>query len=347
MDDWRTFHEDFFQGCRVLVTGGAGFIGSHLAEALLSVGADVVVLDDLSGGDRANLEPFAATAGNRLRFVVGSILDEPVLADCTAGCRYVFHQAALGSVPRSVAEPVLFARVNVTGTLNVLQAARAAGVERVTFAASSSAYGDTPTLPKVESMPPLPRSPYAATKLAGEALMRAYSASYGLDTVTLRYFNIFGPRQNANSAYAAVIAAFAKALLNDQSPVIYGDGEQSRDFTFVDNVVHANLLAARRDQPIDGEVINVACGRRVTVNELVRLMAQLLDKTGLEPVYEPPRPGDVKHSLADLTRARQVLGYEPLGEFAAGLEQTVAWFGGAVGTGARGPGVARGPVAGG
>jgi len=331
MTDWHTWHGDFFQSIRTLVTGGAGFIGSHLTEALLALGAQVVVIDDLSGGDRANLEPLAQQAGNRLRFVEGSILDEKTLANCVQGCRYVFHQAALGSVPRSVAQPRLFTQVNVTGTLNVLEAARAAGVARVTFAASSSAYGDSPTLPKIESMPPMPRSPYAATKLAGEALMRAYGSSYDLDTVSLRYFNIFGPRQNANSAYAAVIAAFAKALLSDQQPVIYGDGQQSRDFTFVTNAVHANLLAARCDQPIEGEVLNVACGQRVTVTQLAKQMAQSFGKPKLEPVYEAQRAGDVKHSLADLTRVKQTLGYEPIEPFAAGLDQTMAWYAAALG----------------
>ncbi len=326
MTDWQNFHDSFFSNARVLVTGGAGFIGSHLAEALVRLNAKVVVLDDLSGGDRVNLEGFAAQAGDRLEFVEGSILDQPTLARCVAGCRYVFHQAALGSVPRSVAEPRLFNEVNTTGTLNVLEAARKAGVERVTFAASSSAYGDSETLPKIESMPPMPKSPYAATKLACEHLMRAYSASYGLDTAALRYFNIFGPRQNANSAYAAVIAAFAKALLESKNPIIFGDGTQSRDFTFVDNAVHANLLAARCAEPVRGQVVNIACGRRVDLNELAQIMAEVLGKPDLKPVYEAERAGDVKHSLADLTQARSVLGYEPIVDFRLGLAATAAWY---------------------
>jgi nucleoside-diphosphate-sugar epimerase len=238
----------------------------------------------------------------------------------------VFHQAALGSVPRSVEQPRLYADVNVTGTLNVLEAARAAGVKRVMFAASSSAYGDTPTLPKVESMPPDARSPYAATKAACEQLMSAYSASYGLDTASLRYFNIFGSRQNANSAYAAVIAAFAAALLDGRRPVIYGDGEQSRDFTFVHNAVQANLLAARCERAVGGRVVNVACGLRVTVNELAKQMATMIGRPELGPVYAPERAGDVKHSLADLSRAREVLGYEPIVGFEAGLRETVKWY---------------------
>jgi UDP-glucose 4-epimerase len=247
--------------------------------------------------------------------------------DAVAGARYVFHQAALGSVPRSVREPELYYRVNVTGTLNVLRASADAGVRRVLFAASSSAYGDPPTTgPKVESMPPLPRSPYAATKLAGEHTMRAFSHSYGLDTACLRYFNIFGPRQNANSAYAAVIAAFAKTLSAGQGGVIYGDGEQSRDFTFVANAVHANLLAAAHRGPLEGEVFNVACGASFTVNELHDQMAALWPVPGARPAHRPARTGDVAHSLADITRARTTLGYEPVVSFADGLAATVDWY---------------------
>lgn len=310
----------------MLVTGGAGFIGSHLSEALIRLGASVVVIDDLCGGDRANFDSFASDAGNRFEFVEGSILDQDLLARCTEGCRFVFHQAALGSVPRSVEQPRLFQEVNVTGTLNVLEAARAKGVQRVMFAASSSAYGDSETLPKIEHMPVLPKSPYAANKLAGEHLMRAYAGSYGLDTASLRYFNIFGPRQNANSAYAAVIAAFAKALHDDKQPLIFGDGKQSRDFTYVDNAVHANLLAAKRPDPIGGTVINVACGLRVDVNELAAQMAQIMGKPNLTALHEPERAGDVKHSLADLTVAKNVLGYQPIVDFQAGLRQTVSWY---------------------
>jgi len=323
LTDWRSLHGDFFQDQKVLVTGGAGFIGSHLAEALVKLGARVTVLDDLVGGDRANIKPLE-TQG--LEFVEGSILDQAIVAKCCTGGRFVFHQAALGSVPWSVAEPMRFHEVNVKGTLNVLEAARAAGVERITFAASSSAYGDSPTLPKIETMPPLCKSPYAATKLAGEALMRAYSASYGLDTACLRYFNIFGPRQNANSAYAAVIAAFAKALGAGERPLIFGDGEQSRDFTYVDNAVQANLLAARQAEPIGGEVLNVACGLRITVNQLAQQMARMMDRPNLTPCYEAERAGDVKHSLADLTAIKKVLGYDPIVDFEQGLAETVRWY---------------------
>ena len=318
--NWRALHGEHFKGQRVLVTGGAGFIGSHLCEALWVLGASVIVIDDLSGGAVANLQSF-----DPVEFVEGSILEPDLLARCTKGCTYVFHQAALGSVPRSVEKPRLYHEVNSTGTLNVLEAAAQAKVRRVLFAASSSAYGDNP-VPWVENMPVLPRSPYAANKVAGEALLRAYSASFGLDTVSLRYFNIFGPRQNANSAYAAVIAAFAKALLAGQRPTIFGDGEQSRDFTFVHNAVHANLLAARAASTIEGEVLNVGTGGRISVNELARTMAQSLGRADLTPIHQPERAGDLKHSFADLTRSRSVLGYEPIVEFRPGLEQTMAWY---------------------
>lgn len=326
LTNWQQLHGEHFTGSRALVTGGAGFIGSHLTEALLDLGAEVVVIDDLSGGDVVNFEDYKDTAGDRLRFVEGSILDEALLKDAIAGCRYVFHQAALGSVPRSVAEPVRFHEVNATGTLNVLEAARSADVERVMFAASSSAYGDSEVLPKIETMPVLPRSPYAANKVYDEALMRAWACSYGLDTACLRYFNIFGPRQNANSAYAAVIAAFAKDLLANNRPTIFGDGEQSRDFTFVDNAVHANLLAARNEKPIQGEVMNVACGERVTVNQLAATMAQLFGCPELTPIHKDNRAGDVKHSLADLSKIAATIGYEPLVGFAAGLGPTCQWY---------------------
>ncbi|MCX5660065.1 MAG: GDP-mannose 4,6-dehydratase [Planctomycetota bacterium] len=308
---WNKLHSGDFSGVGALVTGGAGFIGSHLTEALLSLGATVVVLDDLSGGDFANLEPFGAKAGKRLESVKGSILDKATVERCAKGCRWIFHQAALGSVPRSVEQPELYTQVNVIGTLNVLEAARD---------------GDSIVLPKVETMPVQPRSPYAASKVAGEALIRAYAVSYGLDTAALRYFNIFGPRQNANSAYAAVIAAFAKALIAGKRPVIYGDGEQSRDFTFVANVVHANLLAARSAKPVGGEVFNVAAGSRISVTALAGMMAPMLGRPDLKPVYEPERAGDVKHSAADLGLAQSLVGYKPIVDFPTGLAPTVEWY---------------------
>jgi UDP-glucose 4-epimerase len=317
---WSDVDFTLLTGTKVLVTGGAGFIGSHLATALDSIGAFVTVLDDLSaGGDPAVLPA-------SVQFVKGSLLDYALVEKCTAGRMFVFHQAALGSVPRSVEQPRLFHDVNVTGTVNVLEAARKSGVKRVMFAASSSAYGDSETLPKVETMPAIPRSPYAANKVACEAMLSAYAASYDLDTVNLRYFNIFGPRQSPDNAYAAVIAAFAKALVKGLHPQIYGDGEQSRDFTYIDNVVLANLLAARSEKSLKGAVLNVACGQRVTVTELAIEMARLLGRADLSPIYKEERAGDVKHSLADLTLIKQQLGYKPIVGFKEGLATTVKWY---------------------
>lgn len=317
--DWRRLHGRAFEGLRTLVTGGAGFIGSHLAAALLELGSRVTVVDDLSHGTADNLPAGA-------EFIRASVLDARTLDHATSGCDVVFHLAALGSVPRSLEEPLRYTQVNVLGTLEMLEAARRAGVRRVVFAASSSAYGNTDELPKHEEMPPRPLSPYAASKVAGEAFMRAYSSSYRLDTVSLRYFNIFGPRQNANSAYAAVIAAFASRLLAGEAPIIYGDGSQSRDFTYVDNAVHANLLAARHPVPLDGAVLNVATGRRVTVNELAHKMAELLGRTDLRVLYKPPRAGDVLHSQACLNRAASTLSYAPVTSLEEGLAATLAWY---------------------
>jgi len=253
-------------------------------------------------------------------------ITSPAIASAFANVDYVFHEAAMASVPLSIEKPREFFNVNVTGTLNVLQAAANAKVKRLMFAASSSAYGDTPTLPKVENMSAQPLSPYAASKVAGEALLRAWANCYDLDTVSLRYFNIFGPRQSPDSAYAAVIAAFAKAMLAGKRPTMFGDGEQSRDFTYVANAVHANLLAARHDQPLLGEVFNVACGERITLNQLARTMQETLSRSDLAPVYQPPRAGDVRHSLADLTLIRQKLNYAPIADFATGLRATLEWY---------------------
>ncbi len=319
--NWSQYHHDRFKNTRVLVTGGAGFIGSHLSDALAKLGASVVVLDDLSGGSKENIDAIAP-----VQFLQGSILDQSLLEKAMTGCQYVFHQAALGSVPYSVREPRLFHDVNVTGTVNVLELARKLGVQRVMFAASSSAYGDSETLPKIETMPVNTVSPYASTKVACECMMRAYAKSYGLDTVALRYFNIYGPRQNANSAYAAVIAAFAAALLSGKQPVIYGDGQQSRDFTFVANAVHANLLAASHATPLEGQTINVAIGQQITLNQLLAKMASLTPSTAKPAKYEPPRAGDVKHSLASLEKAKSVLNYSPIVDFDKGLEETFAWY---------------------
>ncbi|MAE64809.1 MAG: LPS biosynthesis protein WbpP [Phycisphaeraceae bacterium] len=326
MTDWKQLYGDELRRCPVLVTGGAGFIGSHLCDALVALGAEVTMLDDLSGGDPDNLAHHTSSGSSGLRFVEGSILDEDVLAASVKGRRFVFHQAALPSVPRSIEHPRLFHDVNVNGTVDVLEAARAAGVERVTFAASSSAYGDSEELPKVETITPTPCSPYAANKVCGEQMMRAWASSYGLDTISLRYFNIFGPRQNANSAYAGVIAAFAKAVLNGVAPVIYGDGLQSRDFTFVENVVHANLLAVRSGDRLGGNVINVGCGDRITVNRLAETMAEVAGGASPPPEHRPVRQGDVLHSLADLGQAEALIGYRPIVGFREGLEATVDWY---------------------
>src|SRR5688572_11038039 len=318
--DWKKLHGDAFRGARCLVTGGAGFIGSHVVEALSALGANVVVLDNLIGGERKNVDRF------KPEFVEGSILDEKVLTRAARDCRYVFHLAALGSVPHSVEQPLEYHEVDATGTLKVLDAARRAGAQRVMYSASSSAYGDSEELPKRETMAPNPRSPYASAKLAGEAYMSAYAACYGLDTASLRYFNIFGPRRKPNSAYASVIAAFAKAITAGKAPTIFGDGEQSRDFTFVHNAVHANLLAARATGKLNGDVVNVACGVRISVNELAPMMCEMFGRADLKPVHAPERAGDVKHSQADLTKARDVLGYEPVVDFRAGLRATVDWY---------------------
>ncbi len=326
LTDWRQLYADRFENVPVLITGGAGFIGSHLSEALATLGANVRVLDDFSGSDMRSLRSLPEALQQRIEVIEGSILDRKTVDGAVSGSRFIFHQAALGSVPRSLEMPEHFTHVNIIGTQNVLEAARAAEVKRVMFAASSSAYGNSEVLPKHEMMPSQPLSPYAATKCACEHLIRAYANSFGVDGMSLRYFNIFGPRQNANSAYAAVIAAFAAALAQGKPPVIHGDGEQSRDFTYVDNAVHANLLAATREQPLLGQVANVACGRRITINQLAERMKQDFDQPDLKPTYTETRGGDVMHSLADLARARDLLDYEPVVDFEQGLDKTVDWY---------------------
>lgn len=299
-----------FSGVPVLITGGAGFIGSHLAHRLFALGARVRVIDDLSGGFAENLP----TVDLR----VASILDAAALREAARGCRYVFHQAAMVSVPASVEDPGKCLDVNVVGTQRVLEAARDAGATRVVFAASAAAYGNEPDLPSTESAAPDCWSPYAASKVAGEALMAAFGRCYELSTVSLRYFNIFGPRQNPDSPYAAVISAFHKALGAGKQPTIFGDGLQTRDFTYVDNVVHANLLAATCDKPLAGEVVNIGTGTRVSLLDVLNEMGRAMG-VSVEPVFAPPRPGDVRHSQADITRAAQMLGYEPQVNFADGL----------------------------
>jgi UDP-glucose 4-epimerase len=305
---------------KYLVTGGAGFIGSHLAEALVNRGHEVVILDDLSTGKMENMVSFI----DRLEFVKGSITDLATVRQCCEGTTAVFHQAALASVPRSVNNPVASNEVNITGTLNVLWAAREAQVSRVIYATSSSVYGETEVLPKHEGLPPQPQSPYAVTKLVGELYCTVFRQIYGLSTIGLRYFNVFGPRQDPDSQYAAVIPIFITKLLAGESPVIHGDGQQSRDFTYVQNVVEANLSAAEGPDA-GGRSVNVACGDRVTILELFAKLRDLIG-SDLEPEHSDPRPGDVRHSQADIALAAELLHYKPTVDMETGLAETVAWY---------------------
>jgi UDP-glucose 4-epimerase len=304
-------------GRRALVTGGAGFIGSHLVDALVAADWRVRVVDDFSSGREENL----AAARGGFELLRGDFTDPEIAARAVVGAEVVFHQGAVPSVPRSVAEPLRTNHVNVDGTLGMLEAARRAGVRRLVYAASSSAYGDTDVLPKVETLPPDPRSPYALQKHVGEVYCRLYHELYGLETVALRYFNVFGPRQDPCSTYAAVIPRFATACLRGEPARIHGDGEQSRDFTYVADTVRANLLAA--DAPrAAGQVINVAGGQRISVNGLLAAIQEIVG-SHVEPIHEPGRPGDVRHSLADLGRARDLLGFEPAVPLADGLRRTI------------------------
>ncbi len=306
---------------RVLVTGGAGFIGSHIAAHLLQRGCDVRVLDNFATGRRSNV----TSLGDEIELVEGDIQSYERVTKATAGCEVVLHQAALPSVPRSVQDPLTSNATNVIGTLNVLLAARDHDVRRVVVASSSSVYGPgTGTAAKRENQSATPISPYATAKLAGEGYARSFHEVYGLETVALRYFNVFGSRQDPTSQYAAVIPNFITALMSGQPPVIFGDGEQSRDFTYVANVVAANMLAI--DAPgVAGKVYNVACGEQVSLNRLVRELKDLLD-SDVEPAYAAPRAGDIRHSLADLEAARRELGYEPAVHLREGLEQTIEHF---------------------
>ena len=306
---------------RYLITGIAGFIGSNLARALLAKGARVCGVDNFVTGKRANLEDLAG-----IDFIEGTIEDPETCARACDGAHYVFHEAALASVPRSVADPAASNSANVNGTLNLLIAARDAGVRRVVYAGSSSCYGDQPTLPKHEQMVPDPISPYAVSKLAGEHYMRSFTRVYGLETVIIRYFNVFGPHQDPSSQYSGVLAKFSLAMLEGRTPVIFGDGTQSRDFTYIDNVVDANLRAmAAPAEKVSGEVFNVATGEQITLNEAVRCLRELTGYTG--PVeHAAPRAGDIAHSLADISRARQSLGYEPQVKFHEGLGRTLQWY---------------------
>lgn len=307
---------------KVLVTGGAGFIGSHLTEALLKQGHLVRVIDNYSTGKKENLifdksYPF-------LEIVEGDIRDLKTCREVIEGIEYVFHQAAIPSVQRSLEDPLTTHSVNVGGTLNLLLASKEAGVFRFIYASSSSVYGDTPTLPKTEEMPPHPLSPYALQKYIGEQYCQLFSKLYGLETVSLRYFNIFGPKQDPTSIYSAVIPRFINALLDGRPPVIYGDGEQSRDFTYIENVVQANLLAMEIER-LHGEVINIACGERTSLNQLLNILKKILGST-ISPIHEEARKGDVKHSLADIQKAKRILGYEPQVDIHMGLIKTIEYF---------------------
>jgi nucleoside-diphosphate-sugar epimerase len=304
---------------KALVTGGGGFIGSHLVERLLQDGYEVRVLDNFATGRRENL----ATVLAEVELIEGDIQSYERGHNAVRGCNLVFHQAALPSVPRSIQDPLTSTATNVTGTLNVLLAARDEGVRRVVYASSSSVYGANRELPQREDMPALPIAPYAVSKLAAEGYCRAFSHVYGLETVSLRYFNVFGPRQDPLSQYAAVIPRFITALLEGERPVIFGDGEQSRDFTYVDNAVDATVLAAEADG-VTGETFNVACGQQTTLNELLDHVRSLSGKP-VEATHADQQPGDLRHSLADVSRAQEALGYEPTTDVRTGLERTFAY----------------------
>ncbi len=302
-----------------LVTGGAGFIGSHLAEELVRRGETVRVVDNLSTGKRQNLSHVPSA-----EFVEGDLADLDVARRAVKGIDYVLHQAAIPSVPRSVEDPITSNRANIDASLNVLVAARDAGVKRLVYAGSSSAYGNTPTLPKIETMAPAPLSPYALQKLVAEQYCQMFTRLYGLQTVTTRYFNVFGPRQDPSSPYSGVISIFISALCEGRRPTIYGDGEHTRDFTYVANVVDGVLRACTADNA-SGEVINVATSGRISLNTLFNTVRDLVGST-VEPIYAEPRAGDVKDSQADISKAKRVLGYQPSVTFEAGLAKTVEWY---------------------
>lgn len=307
---------------KYLVTGGAGFIGCNLARYILAKGHDVVVLDNFATGKRENLTEILG----RITLVEGDIRDRAAVDKALAGVSAVFHEAALGSVPRSVADPVTSHDVNVNGTINVLEACRAAGVRRVVFAASSSAYGNQKDSPKHEGMVPMPISPYAASKLSCEAYLRAYAGAFGMETLCLRYFNVFGPHQDPFGAYAAVIPAFVSRLLKGESPVVFGDGEQSRDFCFIENVCNANWLAAHAPaQVCDGKAVNIACNRQTSLNQILDQLRKLLN-VDVQATYKEDRAGDVKHSLADVSLAKATIGYEPKVYFEEGLTRAIDWY---------------------
>jgi len=304
---------------KVVVTGGAGFIGSHLAGELLRQGYSVVIYDDLSTGKMENVD--LLLKNKKTKFIQGTVADLPQLQEVFRGIEYVFHLAAISSVPRSIADPLSPHHVNATGTLNVLVAARDNGVKKVIYASSSSVYGDTPTLPKREDMPPNPLSPYAVSKLTGEYYCQVFREVYKLPTVSLRYFNVYGPRQDSDSQYAAAIPRFIKRSYEGEPPIVFGDGEQTRDFTFVKDAVAASILAAESDA---SGIFNIAHGESVTINQLTELIIKLIGND-IKPVHWEPRAGDVRHSLADISKAR-AFGYEPRYRLEAGLAKTIGWF---------------------
>jgi len=306
---------------KFLVTGGAGFIGSNTVEELLNLGHEVKVLDNLLTGKKENISEFI----NDIEFIKDDIKDLETVRKSVKGVEYVIHLAALGSVPRSVKDPILTNEVNVNGTLNVLIASRDEGVKRLVYSSSSSVYGKNPTLPKKENMIPDPISPYAVSKLTGEYYCRVFYETYGLETVSLRYFNIYGKKQDPFSQYSAVVPSFIDAMLKGHQPVIFGDGGQSRDFTFIEDCVQANIKACFAPEAV-GEVFNISYGKRVTVNELFYKIQEILNKDEIEPVYKAPRPGDLHHSLADTSKARKLLGFKPRYDIESGLRKTLEWY---------------------
>lgn len=305
---------------KYLITGGAGFIGSHIAETLLKRGESVRVFDNMATGRQSNLDALQGLPGH-LEVIIDDLRNPAAVREAVKGTEVVFHQGALASVPRSIADPVSSLETNINGTQNVLLAARDAGVRRVVYASSSSAYGNTPTLPKQEDMPTAPMSPYAVQKLTAEMLCGVFTRIYGLETVALRYFNVFGPRQDPKSEYAAVIPRFLTALLQKQRPIVFGDGEQTRDFTYIENVVQANLLAATAPDAA-GAFMNIGCGERISLNQVLKIAGDLLG-IQVEAEYREVRSGDVRDSLADISRARRLLGYDPTVKFADGLARTL------------------------
>jgi len=304
-----------------LVTGGAGFIGSNIAEHLVGLGHRVRIFDNFSSGKRSNVRTFA----DKVEVVEGDLRDPKAVAQAVTGVRFVLHLGAMPSVIRSVEDPRTTSEANILGTVNLLIAARDAGVRRVVFSSSSSVYGDTPTLPKREDMPPSPLSPYAVHKITGEYYGTIFHQLYGLETVSLRYFNVFGPRQDPQSQYAAVIPRFITAILKDQPPTIYGDGKQTRDFSHVENIIDANVLACQAPKEALGQAFNIACGGRVSLLDLVDTVNKILGKR-IQPQLDPPRPGDILHSQADISKAERLLGWKPRVGFREGIEKVVAWY---------------------